>query len=154
MTVIINKSSHTLTLLDARGRAALSCPVMLSRGQGKKLREGDLRAPEGVYRVCAKNAQSKYHLALGLSYPNARDARRALSEGRVSRAQAFRIILADALRLRAPYTTPLGGYIMIHGEHPSGLSGDWTAGCFAVSNAHMDALFCACSRGDKVIVRP
>jgi murein L,D-transpeptidase YafK len=46
-----------------------------SGGLGPKQREGDNQAPEGFYRVAAGqlNAQSAYHLAFNLGYPNAYD---------------------------------------------------------------------------------
>ena len=40
---------------------------------GPKRRQGDLQVPEGFYRVSRFNPRSAYHLALGVSYPNAAD---------------------------------------------------------------------------------
>ncbi|HEY8375900.1 MAG TPA: hypothetical protein VIK91_05390 [Nannocystis sp.] len=40
---------------------------------GPKRREGDLQVPEGFYKVSVFNPSSKYHLSLGVSYPNAAD---------------------------------------------------------------------------------
>ncbi|MCF7790147.1 MAG: L,D-transpeptidase family protein [Prosthecobacter sp.] len=42
---------------------------------GPKTREGDMQAPEGFYRVTAKqlNPASSYHLAFNIGYPNAYD---------------------------------------------------------------------------------
>ena len=40
---------------------------------GPKRREGDLQVPEGVYRVVRFNPGSRYHLSMGLDYPNASD---------------------------------------------------------------------------------
>lgn len=44
----------------------------LSGNPGPKLREGDLQAPEGFYAITAARLlpASRYHLALGLDYPN------------------------------------------------------------------------------------
>jgi murein L,D-transpeptidase YafK len=46
-----------------------------SGGLGPKLREGDLQAPEGFYRVGTKqlNPASRHHLGLNLGFPNAYD---------------------------------------------------------------------------------
>ena len=44
-----------------------------SGGPGPKRREGDMQVPEGVYRVARFNPQSRFHLSLGLDYPNAAD---------------------------------------------------------------------------------
>lgn len=40
---------------------------------GPKRMEGDLQIPEGVYYINRFNPQSKFHLSLGLNYPNASD---------------------------------------------------------------------------------
>lgn len=47
----------------------------VSGGLGPKLREGDLQAPEGFYKVKPDqmNPASSYHLAFNLGYPNAFD---------------------------------------------------------------------------------
>ena len=44
-----------------------------SGGAGPKRREGDLQVPEGVYRIDRFNPNSRFHLSLGLDYPNASD---------------------------------------------------------------------------------
>ncbi len=64
---------------------------MQSGGIGPKRSEGDNQVPEGFYYINEFNAKSKYHLSLGLNYPNASDK-----------------ILSD---LRKP-----GGDIYIHGN--------------------------------------
>jgi murein L,D-transpeptidase YafK len=40
---------------------------------GPKRQEGDLQIPEGVYHVSHFNPLSKFHLAVGVSYPNTED---------------------------------------------------------------------------------
>ncbi len=67
-----------------------SYPICASSGRlGPKRTEGDEQVPEGFYDVRVYNTKSRFHLSLGLDYPNASD--RALG--------------------RAPF----GGDIMIHG---------------------------------------
>lgn len=67
---------------------------------GAKEFEGDLKTPEGVYYISHRNPNSRYHLSLGISYPNDQD-----------RAHA-------ALAGKAP-----GGDIMIHGGPPRKANG-------------------------------
>ena len=87
MQILIEKSLRRLTLIreheaDLTFRIALGkCP------DGHKQREGDFRTPEGEYYVCTRNEKSKYHLALGLSYPNPADAASALARGEITSAQ-------------------------------------------------------------------
>ncbi len=45
----------------------------LSGALGPKRMEGDYQVPEGFYYINELNPQSKYHLSLGLNYPNAAD---------------------------------------------------------------------------------
>jgi murein L,D-transpeptidase YafK len=58
---------------------------------GPKRKEGDLQVPEGVYRVDRFNPQSRFHLSMGVNYPNRSDR-----------------ILSDKSRP--------GGEIFIHGD--------------------------------------
>ncbi|NKI34510.1 murein L,D-transpeptidase [Wenzhouxiangella sp. XN79A] len=63
-------------LRDGRYRHFRSFRICALSGElGPKLREGDLQAPEGVYRVtpAQMNPRSEYHLAFDLGFPNARD---------------------------------------------------------------------------------
>ncbi len=46
---------------------------MQSGTMGPKRMEGDYQVPEGFYHINELNANSNYHLALGISYPNASD---------------------------------------------------------------------------------
>ena len=149
--ILIEKAARRLTLFDADG-AARAFPVALGRDPvGHKRREGDNKTPEGRYFVCTRNAQSKFHLALGLSYPSAADAGAALEEGRIDAATAAAVAAAEAAGKRPPWDTPLGGFIMIHG---GGRDGDWTAGCIALDDADMDVLWAACPLGTPVEIRP
>lgn len=119
--------------------------------RGPKEREGDQRTPEGAYYVCTRNAQSQYHLAFGLSYPNAADAQTAYKQGRVNAEQYQCIVSAIRDCKRPPWDTPLGGAIMIHGH---GSQRDWTQGCIAVDDAVMDRLWKYVPLCTPVIVLP
>ncbi len=119
--------------------------------EGHKEREGDGKTPEGEYFVCTKNEKSKFHRSLGLSYPNAEDAHRALDTGRISQTEYSAILSAQAENRRPPWDTPLGGFIMIHG---GGTDGDWTKGCIALEDADMDILFAEVPMGTAVRILP
>ena len=60
---------------------------------GDKFFEGDGRTPEGNYFIDRRNPNSKFHLSLGISYPNAKDRAEAAALGK-----------------------PPGGDIFIHGH--------------------------------------
>ncbi len=51
-----------------------SYPFCKLSGQlGPKRKEGDLQVPEGLYHIDRFNEKSKYHLSLGINYPNKSD---------------------------------------------------------------------------------
>lgn len=147
----VHKSRRRLILLDGNRevrawRIGLGrCPV------GPKERQGDCRTPEGTYYVCLKNPRSKYNLALGLSYPNAGDAARALAKGLISQQDCDRITHAIAARQAPPWDTRLGGEICIHGH---GSAKDWTLGCIALDDADMAELYAVAPRGAEVLIKP
>ncbi len=143
-----------IRLLEVINDGHLVCSYHISLGSqpiGPKRCEGDGRTPEGDYYVCTRNTQSKFHLSLGLSYPNENDARRGLKEGLIQEAEVKAVVEAEASRKRPPWDTPLGGFIMIHG---GGTKGDWTAGCVALMDCDMDDLFPQCPLGTPVHIEP
>lgn len=103
--------------------------------QGHKQFEGDEKTPEGRYTIDWRNPQSRYHLSLRISYPNAADRAHAAQYG------------------RSP-----GGDIFIHGQPnqlPVGrMPGDWTDGCIAVSNAEIEELWQLVPDGTVIDIRP
>lgn len=97
---------------------------------GHKTQEGDGKTPEGAYRIDRKNPNSRFHLSLGISYPNASDVAQAKARG----------------------VSP-GGDIFIHGT-PSRWIGqrDWTWGCIAVTNEDMDEIYPMIETGTKIFI--
>lgn len=95
-----------------------------------KQQEGDGRTPEGAYVIDRQNPNSRFHLSIGISYPNA----------------------ADVARARAMGVHP-GGDIFIHGT-PAPWIGmpDWTWGCIAVSNTEMDEVYSMVQLGTKIFI--
>ncbi len=72
------KQSDELELWAAGGNEAMrllkTYPVLARSGTlGPKRREGDRQVPEGCYRISVFNPVSRFHLSLGLDYPNASD---------------------------------------------------------------------------------
>ncbi|MGH8354454.1 MAG: L,D-transpeptidase family protein [Pseudomonas sp.] len=136
--VLVVKSERKLHLIG-RGQTLKSYRVSLGKQpNGAKLREGDLRTPEGFYWIDWRKTSDKYNLALHISYPNARDMAQAKQDG----------------------VSP-GGMIMIHGtplneEYPEWFfhTLDWTAGCIAMKNADMRELWSLVKDGTLIEIRP
>lgn len=151
MDIIVLKTRRLLMCVSD-GTATLRAPIQLGFGadSGPKRMEGDGRTPEGEYFISSRNPESRFFRSLGISYPGPHDARRALSEGLID-VSLCRRICADPKR--PPWDTPLGGFIMIHGQRTPPACGDWTAGCIALQNDAMARLYELASIGDRVVIR-
>lgn len=135
--ILVLKSRRTLMLLRD-GTILRRYHISLGRQpDGPKMRRGDGRTPEGVYTIDKRNAFSRFHLALHVSYPSS----------------------ADLYRCRRMGTDP-GGNIMIHGL-PNGhgprwtwkSQTDWTAGCIAVTDRDIEEIWRAAPDGVVVEIR-
>ncbi len=149
--ILVEKSARRLTLTRHNAPPLVFSIALGSCPSGHKMREGDGRTPEGRYYVCTRNEKSKFHLALGVSYPNPADAAAALDNGMITSSQHEAVCAAHAAVRRPPWDTPLGGFIMIHG---GGTASDWTAGCIALENEDMDVLFALCPMETEVQIVP
>jgi murein L,D-transpeptidase YafK len=135
--IVVKKSDHTLTLYHNQTKLQ-SYKVSLGSKAGPKQQAGDRKTPEGLYVVDAKNSSSKFHHAFHLSYPNTRDIVRAKKLG-----------------------VDPGGDIEIHGQMNSlawlghiARHFDWTAGCIALTNDEIDAIWPIVPIGTPVEIEP
>lgn len=100
---------------------------------GDKFFEGDGRTPEGTYLIDRRNPNSKFHLSLGISYPNEIDLAEAAALGK-----------------------PPGGDIFIHGNSNLFRRGteDWTWGCIAVTDREMEDIYAMVRDGTPIQINP
>ncbi len=135
--VVVDKRQRLLRLMRG-GQIIRTYRIALGfNPEGHKSREGDGQTPEGFYRIDGYVAESAFHRALHISYPNAWDRRRASESG---------------------YDP--GGQIMIHGL-PNGISAeevghgqeDWTNGCIAVTNQEIRELVALVPVGTPILIR-
>lgn len=140
--LLIKKSERRLYLYQLdNGREKLLKTYAIALGNnptGHKRQEGDGATPEGDYYLTHKNAQSKFYLSLGLSYPNTHDADQGLRQGLISTDERDAIASAVRRQEKPPQKTRLGGDIFIHG---GGIVRDWTQGCVALENEAIKELF-------------
>lgn len=116
-----------------------------------KRKQGDGCTPEGNLYICTRNDRSRFHLFMGLSYPNREDAERGLKNGLISEEEHSQILDALAGTKRPPWNTRLGGEIGIHGE---GVGVDWTEGGIATENDEIEELFMVMELGSPVKILP
>ena len=119
--------------------------------RGSRSNPDHWRTPEGTFFVVKKNPYSKFYKALVLNYPTAEDAKRGLRHGLISKAQHDAIVRAENAFTMPPMYTPLGGMIEIHGDG-TGASSNWTQGCVAIHNTHIDKLWGWVNVGTPVII--
>jgi murein L,D-transpeptidase YafK len=135
--VIVGKSERRLYLL-ADGWVVRSYRIALGHEpSGPKVCEGDLRTPEGSYIIEKHVANSRFHLALRISYPNDNDRYAASGAG-----------------------CRTGGDIMIHGLPEkyaqvgrNRVRTDWTDGCIAVTNEEIEEIFAMVADGTPIEIR-
>ena len=136
--ILVIKSKREMILLK-KGKVLKTYKIALGKHPvGKKVCSGDKRTPEGTYVLDYRKPDSKYHLALHLSYPNSNDIQNAQKMG----------------------LSP-GGDIMIHGL-PDGYEDvdefhritDWTDGCIAVTNREIEEIWILVPVGIPVVIMP
>jgi murein L,D-transpeptidase YafK len=135
--IVVEKAARRMHLMRA-GATLKTYRVSLGRNPvGHKQQEGDSRTPEGTYIIDSRNPQSRFHLSLRISYPNAADRRSAASRG-----------------------VPPGGDIFIHGL-PNGMAStapfavrDWTDGCIAVTNGEIREIWAMVKDGTPIEIKP
>lgn len=136
--VVVKKSERKLYLM-AGEEVMKTYDVRLGKTPvGPKLEEGDLRTPEGVYRLGRRNSNSSYFLSIQVSYPNAQDRASARDRG-----------------------VQPGGAIMIHGQPNEPIysrgyyaTRDWTDGCIAVSDTAMVEIWLLTQPGTPIEILP
>jgi|SRR6185369_459597 len=149
--IVIEKSLRSLTVYRD-GVSVKQFPIALGNlPVGPKEIRGDGKTPEGDYYVCTRNPQSKFHLFLGLSYPNVVDARQALIRELITQEEHDSILSSHSRKVRPPWDTALGGEVGIHGH---GIEGDWTAGCIGVTDDAIEELWEICPLGTPIQIRP
>jgi murein L,D-transpeptidase YafK len=127
--VVVNKGQRRMHLLH-NDKILESYDIQLGFAPvGHKQFEGDGKTPEGVYRIDRRNPKSRFHLSLGISYPNINDVEAARAMG------------------KSP-----GGDIFIHGQEnrKKERNHDWTWGCIAVKNKEMEQIYSMVRTGTLV----
>jgi murein L,D-transpeptidase YafK len=136
--IVVEKSARRLSLFRDGNQIKIYQIALGRNPLGGKQEEGDAKTPEGIYKIDGRNPQSRFHLALHISYPSDDDKNRAAARG----------------------VSP-GFDIMIHGiQNGRGWIGafhrweDWTAGCIAVTDEEIEELWQVTPDGTTIEIRP
>lgn len=110
--------------------------------QGAKEKEGDGKTPEGRYFIDWKNPQSRYRLALHISYPDRDDVARAkkagVSPGGSVMVHGFPLDPVERTKAQLTHTT----------------SADWTQGCVGLTDAEIDEIYERVDTGTPIDLCP
>jgi len=131
--IVVHKDARRMYLLhDDRALKVYDIDLGFEP-RGTKRKAGDGRTPEGHYYIDRRNPDSRFHLSLGISYPNARDVEVARRAG-----------------------VDPGNDIFIHGESLRGAARgpDWTWGCIAVTNEEMEEIYVMVRTGTPITIYP
>lgn len=129
--VVVNKTDRKMWLLH-HDRVQEEYNIHLGFAPiGHKEIEGDGKTPEGIYIIDRRNPNSRFHLSLGISYPNELDRVRARELGKEP-----------------------GGDIFIHGQKIPFRKDDpdWTWGCIAVTNKEMEDVYAMVRDGTPILL--
>lgn len=168
LVLLVSKRCHHLSIYGA-GRLERRLEVAISQEpSGPKRREGDLRLPEGLYRICQKAAgpfpaepwQNAYLGSrwMRISYPNPADAARGRDEGAIGAEELRQIVAAASAGTTPPQRSALGGGIGIHGwrspDWPDAGPRDLTWGCVSVHAMDLERLYDRTPIGTPIVIVP
>jgi murein L,D-transpeptidase YafK len=111
---------------------------------GKKLHEGDLRTPTGLYMIVHKRPHWRWEHFLLLDYPNAHD-----------RERYWQALEAGELPREGSGWVGIGGQVGIHGTDKPALNDrnvDWTLGCISLQNRDVADLAAMVPVGTLVLI--
>jgi murein L,D-transpeptidase YafK len=136
--IVVQKSAKKLSIFRDDNQIKRYRIALGRNPVGAKQEEGDMKTPEGIYKIDNRNAQSSFHLALHISYPSDEDNKRAAARG-----------------------VSAGSDIMVHGiKNGRGWIGafhrwkDWTAGCIALTDEEIEELWRVTPDGTTIEIRP
>ncbi|WP_050524485.1 L,D-transpeptidase family protein [Pseudorhodobacter wandonensis] len=131
--IVVYKGAHKMQMFHGNKIVKIYDVSLGFAPTGHKQFEGDGKTPEGAYRIDRRNPNSRYHLSLGINYPNKADIAYAEAQGKEP-----------------------GGDIFIHGKTGFGGKniGDWTFGCIAVSDEEIEEIYAMVQDGTPIFIFP
>jgi lipoprotein-anchoring transpeptidase ErfK/SrfK len=147
--IVVSKSKRRLDLFDG-ARLIKTYKVGTGQSAGDKVKQGDKKTPVGTYHLVNRNPSGKFHLFMGLNYPNAQDAIEGAQKKIISQETASNIVAAERSRRLPSWGTRLGGAVGIHG---AGGGANWTAGCIALNNPDVEEIWLATKNWTPVEIR-
>jgi murein L,D-transpeptidase YafK len=144
--VVIRKSCRTLDVYRY-GQRMRSYPAVFGQAGakgGRKLFEGDMRTPTGLYSIIGDRWHDRWEHFFLLDYPNAADAQRyrvAMTQGQIP--------------VRGSQPVGIGSAIGIHGtDKPwhNRQNVDWTWGCISIASDNVRDMATLVGFGTPVLI--
>ncbi len=141
--IIIDKSDYELKVYDEEGWYATYPIVFGSKDPSDKMKEGDKKTPDGIFKVILKKIHPKWGEELLLDYPN------NVSQQRFIERKSKGLL---------PKNAKIGGGIAIHATRPQeewtvDNFYNWTDGCVSVKYSEMKDLFSYIPVGTQVTIQ-
>jgi murein L,D-transpeptidase YafK len=164
--VLVIKHEYKLYLYFS-GRIQKKYEIALSQSPvGRKNKKGDLKVPEGEYKICKKakgpfGSKPWWKVYFGprwikINYPNEHDALIGYRKKIIIKNQYEAIVSALRNNRIPPQNTGLGGGIGIHGWSPSDWENDGnrniTWGCISMHNDDLIEFYDLVGIGTKIII--
>lgn len=125
----VSKKDLTLKLYE-KGKLVKTYKIGIGQEpKGHKKFKGDNKTPVGKYHLVTKNPLSDWHMFIGFNYPNSKDAKQALKDGRITKKQHDKIVKAEKRKAPPLWNTKIGGAVGIHGPYNDDY---WTWGCIGM----------------------
>lgn len=134
--IVVSKDRKEMYLISGETLLRKYTVAFGTSRRGHKQFQGDRKTPEGIYFISGKNPNSKFHLSLEVSYPNARDIAFARSRGQSPGGD----IMIHGLPNPSKYSD------IIRGMHPM----DWTSGCIAVTDEEIEEVYSLVEKGTLI----
>ena len=154
--LIVYKAERALVLLEDDTVLKTYAIALGGAPEGPKEVEGDSRTPEGDYSLI-RHRSPTFGPCFYISYPNTEDARKGLATGRISQTVKDKIERKTKAVSLPPRGTALGDHILLHGTKDRTTSCitsyDWTLGCIALENEHIDELLDSIAKSSNPRIR-
>ena len=142
--LLIDKSDYSLQIRYQDSLCKTYAVAFGSDPVADKLRQGDMRTPEGVFSIRDAYPHDKWQYFLWLDYPTEDSWKKhnaAKSSGEI------------------PANASIGGEIGIHGI-PKGYDDairhrrNWTLGCISMTSSDISELYQLVGKGTRVVIQP
>ena len=140
IAILVEKSKYRLTVYYRKKPVKAYAIALGGNPKDDKLRQGDKRTPEGIFKVRDLYSHSQWSKFIWLDYPN---------------QDSWRKFLAAKSRGEIGANDGIGGEIGIHGVEKGNdwlieRQINWTLGCISLKNKDVEEIYQLLQRGTRI----